>query len=640
VLTDNSHASSLGGPTGVDWLVKLPAGASAADVASAIDVFLAQGVTSATPPSGLPVFQALTRSAAGRPSDTQTGSIFILGGLALVEAALIASAAFAVSIRRRQRELGLLGAVGAEPSHLATTVLAEATLLGVLGAVLGILVGAAAALATGPRLDGLVDRRNPPIAISPPWLLAAGGIGVLAALIAAALPAWTASRVPILAALSGRRPPTAPARRTLRLGLATIVIAFLITLLGTAVAFRSADGSPGLGIGLLLLGAVLGVLGFGACSPWLLERLEGLAARLPLSPRLALRDTARHRSRNGPIVTALLASFAATVAVAAIFSSQQASVAQFYQPSVRDDQLVMNGPGALTAGPQAASDLGAVGAAPLVPATTSDDAGAFVDAPGWESHSDLVIGDENLMRALGAGSAIPDLRTGSVILFSAHAADIQQALIRSGSGPREGTLPARVVATGQTYAMLPGAVVSADAAASLGLRPGIAGMFVMRLPHAVTQADIDDASLLAAKSADTAVNWETGIQRPGDAFRLILVIASLLFALTITGVAVALGEAEARPDQRTLLAIGADPRIRRRITAARAGVLAAIAGVLAVPAGLLPVWGLLATRHVPLVVPLPEVLVAMAVLPVAAVVGAALLSRPISTWSAYRGEGG
>ena len=105
---------------------------------------------------------------------------------------------------------------------------------------------------------------------------------------------------------------------------------------------------------------------------------------------------------------------------------------------------------------------------------------------------------------------------------------------------------------------------------------------------------------------------------------------------SITGVAVALGEAETRPDQRTLLALGADPAVRRRITAARAGVLATIAGVLAVPAGLLPVWGLLFTAEAPIVLPLPEVLGTLAMLPLTAILGAALLSRPIPPWSAYR----
>ena len=115
-----------------------------------------------------------------------------------------------------------------------------------------------------------------------------------------------------------------------------------------------------------------------------------------------------------------------------------------------------------------------------------------------------------------------------------------------------------------------------------------------------------------------------------------MLVASLLFALSVTGLAVALGEAESRPEQRTLLALGADPRLRRRIAAARAGVIAVLAGALAVPAGLLPIWGLLSSRGAPLVVPLPEVVAALAVLPLVAMAGTLLFSRPIPDWSAFR----
>ena len=61
-----------------------------------------------------------------------------------------------------------------------------------------------------------------------------------------------------------------------------------------------------------------------------------------------------------------------------------------------------------------------------------------------------------------------------------------------------------------------------------------------------------------------------------------------------------------------------------------------LAGALAVPAGLLPVWGVLASRGAPLVVPVPEVVAALAILPILAVAGTWLLSRPIPAWSAFR----
>jgi hypothetical protein len=108
---------------------------------------------------------------------------------------------------------------------------------------------------------------------------------------------------------------------------------------------------------------------------------------------------------------------------------------------------------------------------------------------------------------------------------------------------------------------------------------------------------------------------------------------SVLVALTVTGVAVALGEAEARADHRTLVTVGAHPSLRRRITAARAGTVAAVGGVLAVPAGLLPVWGVLLSRGVPIVVPAPEILVAVVGLPLLAVVGGLVLSPSLPRYA-------
>ena len=630
VLVDPASITHLAGLGNLSWLIGLPAGASPAQLPASIDITDGGATGAGTSPE----FIGTTRSVAGQASESSAGTIFVLGGLALVEAALVASAAFAVSIRRRQRELGLLGAVGGEPSHLAVSVLSEALLLGLIGAVAGVLSGVVAAWLSAPWLDQLTDRRNPPLAITPAWLLAAGAIGLAAALLAAAIPAWTAARVPILAALSGRRPPTAPARRTLRLGIATIAMAFAITLAGSGSALG------GINTSLLLLGAVLGVLGFGACSPWLLERLDGVATRLPLASRLALRDTARSRSRNGPIVTALLAAFGATVAVAALLSSQDAVAAANYQPALRTDQLLVAGPGANASGPRVAQELGAAGYGPLVPTDDVNGDGEYLTAPGWEGSGSLVVGDERLLQALGGESALDSFRNGDAILFSTEQKDFGTATIHRLSGDQAiGTLPTRTIVWPVAYAALPTALVSTQTATRLGWTVGVSTSYLVRLPHAVTGQDIDHASQFAKATPNTAVNWETGPHHPGELFRMLLVIASLVFALSVTGVAVALGEAEARPDQRTLLALGADPGVRRRITAARAGVIAAIAGILAVPAGLLPVWGLLASRHDQLVVPVPEVLVALLVLPLSAILGAALLSRPIPVWSAYRNQG-
>lgn len=584
-----------------------------------------------------PPFIVTSRAQAATRTSTQADTVFVLGGLALIEAALIASAAFAVSIRRRQRDLGLIGAAGGEPGHLRATVLAEGAVLGIAGAAAGLILGVVAAAAVAPWLEQLTDRRTPPLVLLPHWLVAAALIGLLAALVAAAIPAWTASRVPVLAALSGRRPVSAPARRTLRIGLAMVVAGTVITLAGSL--YRLEDGSGSVWTILLLVGAVLGVLGFGACSPWLLERLEGPAARLPLSARLALRDTARFRSRNGPIVTAVLAGFAATVAVSALLASQDARADQYYQPMLRTDQVLVIGPGAAEAGPGMAERLGAMAAGPLLNATDHDGGFAFLELGTGEDMDGLgsiAVADEVMLTALGGESAVEAFRRGEMILFRNDEARDRELSLLHEDGTRVRDIPYRIIPTEVPYGMVPSAVVATATAVRLDLGTEVDGRFLMRLPHRVTVEEAALAASLADARADTSVSVEQGRLRTGDAIRLLLLVASLVFALSVTAVAVALGEAETRPDQRTLLALGADPSVRRRITAARAGVLAAIAGVLAVPAGLLPVWGLLFTARAPIVVPIPEVLAALAVLPLSAVLGAALLSRPIAPWSAYR----
>jgi predicted lysophospholipase L1 biosynthesis ABC-type transport system permease subunit len=184
--------------------------------------------------------------------------------------------------------------------------------------------------------------------------------------------------------------------------------------------------------------------------------------------------------------------------------------------------------------------------------------------------------------------------------------------------------------------VLPGALLPSSIATELGLEEVDAQQFVVRLDHTVTQADVDAAAAVAARSLDTFVDASLGPPRPDQSFRVLLVGLALLFAVSVTGVAIALGEAESRPEQRSLLALGADPQLRRRIVASRAAVVALLAGILSVPAGLLPVWGLSTSVKLPFAVPALEIAGAILALPGVAVLGAWLLSRPIPDWNAFR----
>src|SRR5215213_9777458 len=177
VLLDPSIAREVSDDSAA-WLVALAPGA---DPLPILDAASDPGQT------GVPL-QVNWRLGSGRlaelggtagASGAATPAVVVMGGLVLLESALVAAAAFAVSIRRRQRELGLLAATGAEPRHLAGTVLGEGVVLGLVGAIGGAAVGLLTAAATWPFLDEITNRRNPALVIEPVPLSAAALIGLM-----------------------------------------------------------------------------------------------------------------------------------------------------------------------------------------------------------------------------------------------------------------------------------------------------------------------------------------------------------------------------------------------------------------------------------------------------------------------------
>jgi putative ABC transport system permease protein len=647
------------------WLIGLPAGTDPeAVVASTMD-----------PVTGEQEIQITSRES-GRlqqiGEDSTGGTILILGSLALVEAALIASAAFAVSIRRRQRELGLLAATGASPRQLAGTVLLQGVILGLAACVAGVVVGVAGALGLTPWLDDLTQRRNPSLVVDVAGILGPIVVGFVAAMIAAAIPARTVARVPVLLALSGRRPSQTPARRTLWFGLGAVGLSAAMTVIGATM--RDA-GNSSVSILLLLGGAVLSTLGFGACAPWLLERLERLAVRLPLASRIAFRDTARSRSRSAPIVTAILAGCAAAIALGAWQTSRDEENILGWRPSLYEDQLVLSGPGAREAGEELRGEPGVIDGM-SIPFLGLNDPEVFLafQLPDALDDQGKVInlidqcgncnpdafepyqvyrpaaGTPEVLAMARAESAAADLAKGHAVVLSFRATTATKLDIviqrdpENLDPPEVLTLPVRVIPVPVPGGHLPDLLLPDATIRELGLGPIDYGPgaefgppeYILRYDRAVTQADLAHAREVASRFADTHALIDTPPVRPGAEFRIVLIALVLLFAVSVTGIAIALGEAESRPEQRSLLAIGADPRLRRRIAASRAAVLALLAGLLAVPAGLLPIWGIFASRGSPLAVPTIEIIGAIVLLPLLAVISAFLLSRPIPDWNAFR----
>jgi ABC-type antimicrobial peptide transport system permease subunit len=137
-----------------------------------------------------------------------TSAMALLSLLICVLAAFNIAHALSASVRARERELGVMRAVGASRRDVFGLVMAEASVLGLFGGAGGTLL----ALAAASGVDMLAARVLPEFPfkpdsffVVPPWLVAGGvALGVLAAVAGAFLPARRASAIDPARVLAGQ----------------------------------------------------------------------------------------------------------------------------------------------------------------------------------------------------------------------------------------------------------------------------------------------------------------------------------------------------------------------------------------------------------------------------------------------------
>ncbi|MGF1663173.1 MAG: ABC transporter permease [Kineosporiaceae bacterium] len=127
------------------------------------------------------------------------GVIAALVGLSILVAAIGIVITLVLSVIERQREIGLLRAVGLTRMQLRRAVTLEGVSTSIFGALLGITLGVVFGLALqrGLAADGLDT-------LSVPWTTLIGMLvgGAVLGIVAAAAPAWWASRQPVLEAIA------------------------------------------------------------------------------------------------------------------------------------------------------------------------------------------------------------------------------------------------------------------------------------------------------------------------------------------------------------------------------------------------------------------------------------------------------
>ena len=354
---------------------------------SRIDVRLAEGAAGAAPlRAQLPADLELhaTRAEARETfamTDAFTTNLKAMSLLALLVGAFLIYGAVSFAVLQRRATLAVLRALGATRGEVLVVVLSEAAVLGVVGALCGVLLG----LAIGRGLVGLVSQtindlyfvvtvREVTVPVS--GIVTALCVGLATALAAALLPALEVAA-------------SAP-----RLGLARSVLERRAVQVARTLAVVSALLAVGAGLMVWVSGRSL-LAGFAALfmlllsvaavTPAALRVLAQAAARLGAraSPvaRLACGDIAASLSRTGVASAALGMALTAMIGVAIMVESFRESLREWLIQTLRADVYVS------APGPAEASERR------LDPAVIR----AVLATPGIRAHSEsrrVVVGSE------------------------------------------------------------------------------------------------------------------------------------------------------------------------------------------------------------------------------------------------------
>ena len=211
---------------------------------------------------------------ASNPLNPET-IVLALATVGMLLIALVAVGGFTVLAQRRLRSLGMLGALGATDRNIRLVVRANGVLVGVVGALAGTVLGLAVWLAYRPRLESSAHHLIGPFQL--PWIVIgpAMALAVVATYFAASRPARAITRIPIVAALSGRPAPPKQVHRSALPGVVLFVIAAAL------LSYSGKSNGNGGGALELILGIVLLIVAIILLAPFCLVILARSRAARP-----------------------------------------------------------------------------------------------------------------------------------------------------------------------------------------------------------------------------------------------------------------------------------------------------------------------------------------------------------------------
>jgi putative ABC transport system permease protein len=278
--------------------------------------------------------------------------LYFFAAMALFVGGFLIFNSFNMTIFQRTREIGMLRTLGASRGRITASVLREALLLGVIGAVLGLGLGLVVALGLVELMRSL-DFPVGKLEVTTVAPIGAVATGLATAILGALTPARRAGRTsPIRAVLGteGLRARLRPRR---------VVVGLALILLGLAGAWwlGAADETTTAVAAAGMVGTIAIFFGFALVAPFVIRPLVRalswpVRGLFPVEGRLAADAARSDPGRTAATATALMIGLALVVAVNSIGSSFLTTIAEEFDRSFARDLTVQPAGFAPGEGPQ------------------------------------------------------------------------------------------------------------------------------------------------------------------------------------------------------------------------------------------------------------------------------------------------
>ena len=611
IVTDETIASRLefdfgGAAEFREATVALAPGASLETVRADLDeTFGDQGFTVLTKDEAA----AASVTALTSGEDVFTMTILAFAAIALLVAALVIANTFQVIVAQRTRTLALLRCVGASKRQLRSSVLLEASLLGLISSAIGFVLGAGlvqvAILALQRvELDIPIPRSITVTVASVVWPLV---IGTVVTVLASLVPARAATRVAPLAALRPSELGTTRSTSKVRLTISLLLVlgGAAMMVLGLSLA---ANGSVDLGLLTGMAGGAASFVGVLLGSVfWIPKIVSGVArllSRLGASAQLAAANTVRNPRRTAATSTALLIGVTLvammSVGAATARTSLAGTLDEQYPFDVSIDAgVVTQLPGDTTAPsvltPALLEDLSNVsGVAAMATLTGIEVSITWPDGDSSENVMLNAVDPESATAASNPDGLFDDLDDETVVVdpWTARQHNLDSASQVQVAGV-DGTVTADVRIAEIGFEDM---VVTPALGEQLNRAAPVSGVWLKiadSMKATVVVADIQDVVSETPVGLTGAALERATMQQVIDTILAVIVgLLGIAVVIALIGVAntLSLSVLERRRESATLRAIGLSRRQLRTTLAIEGTLIAGVGAVLGIVLGLVYGW--------------------------------------------------